>query len=71
MSYRFGGVKFVSGTTGKLGRAWHRCMVGAWNFGWASWALHGAWCMASVHAASCMGGVPDGGWVNACLFTSH
>ena len=25
--YRLGGVGFGSGTTGKLGRAWHRCMV--------------------------------------------
>ena len=22
----------VSGTTGKLGRAWHRCMGGAWHW---------------------------------------
>ena len=31
--------------------------------------VHGAWhrCMA-VHAASCMGGVPDGGWVKACVY---
>ena len=28
--YRLGGVKMWSGTTGKLSRAWHRCMGGAW-----------------------------------------
>ena len=31
--------------------------------GWASWAVHGAWCMTSVHGrctAPCMGGVPVG-----------
>ena len=47
--YGLGGVKIVSGTTGKLGCASHRCMGGAWHFGWASWAVQGAWCMASVH----------------------
>ena len=29
-AYWLGGVKMLSGTTGKLGRAWHRCMGGAW-----------------------------------------
>ena len=63
------GAGFGFGTTGKLGRAWYRCMGGALHFGWASRAVHGAWhwCMV-VHAASCMGGVPDGGWVNACVY---
>ena len=48
--YRLGGVKMGLGTTGKLGRAWHRCMA---FFGWASWAVHSAWhrCMA-VHDVS-------------------
>ena len=52
-----------SGMTGKLGRAWHWCMGGAWCM------VHGAWhrCMA-VHTAWCMGGVPDGGWVKACVY---
>ena len=46
---------FVSGTMGKLGHG---------HFGWASWALHGAWCMASMHGGArgvVHGGVPDGG----------
>ena len=34
-AYRLGGVKIWSGMTGKLGRAWHWCMGGAWRFGWA------------------------------------
>ena len=25
----------------------------------------------AVHAASCMGGVPDGGWVNACVYVPN
>ena len=32
------GLGFGSGTTGKLGRACHRCMGGAWHWG--------AWCGA-------------------------
>ena len=39
--YRLGGVRLVSGTTGKLGSAW----VGAWVVhgigGWENWAVHG------------------------------
>ena len=31
--YRLGGVKFVFWLTGELGRAWHRCMGGAWVHG--------------------------------------
>ena len=41
------GPGFVSGTMGKLGRAWYRCMgvhgIGAWG------------CMASVHGAGWVG----------------
>ena len=40
--YRLGGVKMVSGTTGKLGRAWHF---------WLG-QLSRAWCMASVYGGA-------------------
>ena len=36
VGYRLGGVKFGSGTTGKLGRAWV-----------CAWLVHG-WCMGDV-----------------------
>ena len=54
--------------TGKLGRAWHRCMA-FWAGPAGPCMVHGAWhrCMA-VYAASCMGGVPAGGWVKACVY---
>ena len=29
-----GGIKMGSGMTGKLGRAWHLCMCGAWHGAW-------------------------------------
>ena len=29
--YRLGGAGLESGTTGKLGHAWHWCMGGAWK----------------------------------------
>ena len=29
-----GGAGLGSGTTGKLGHAWHRCMGGAWRGAW-------------------------------------
>ena len=32
-AYRLGGVGFGIWLTGKLGRAWHRCMGGAWVHG--------------------------------------
>ena len=31
--YRLGGAGLVSGVMGKVGRAWHRCMGGAWVHG--------------------------------------
>ena len=56
--------------TGKLGHAWHRCMGVVWHFGWASWAVHGIWGMVSVHdGAHGVVHVPDGGLVNACVYS--
>ena len=43
-AYRFGGVGFGFWLTGKLGRAWHRCMDGAWVHG----SLVVVWCVIVI-----------------------
>ena len=43
-----------------------------WHFGWASWAVHGIWGMVSVHdGAHGVVHVPDGGLVNACVYSKN
>ena len=69
-AYRLGGVGFGFWLTGKLGRALHQCM--AFLAGPAGPCMGGAWhrCMCGAWrcTASSMGGVPDGGWVKACVY---